>query len=179
MKFSEAEEILLGFVDDPSLIRHCRTVSMVMKAYAQLLGEDTEEWAIAGLLHDADYQKYPEKHPNIIVNLLRERNENKIAHAISAHYTKWGQCYDSDLAKYLLAVDELTGFIIATSLMRPTRLEGMTPKSVIKKLKTKGFAAGVDRDEIYKSMEIANLDLDKHIVFIISVLQNQQSLLEL
>ena len=171
MTISEAEIILNDFVDEPSLIRHCQSVSIVMKAYATELGENTEEWAVTGLLHDADYEKYPDQHPNIIVNFLNERKEQKIAHAISAHFTKWGQTYDSELDKYLLAVDELTGFIIAASLMRPTRLEGMSPKSVKKKLKTKGFAAGVDRDEIYKSLEIADLELDTHISFIISVLQ--------
>lgn len=179
MEFIEAEKILEKFVDEPSLIRHCRSVSIVMRAYALQLGEDAEEWSIAGLLHDADYEKYPDKHPDIIVSLLREKEENRIAHAISAHYTKWGQSYDTMLDKYLLAVDELTGFIIAASLMRPTKLEGMKPKSVKKKLKTKGFAAGVDRDEIYKSLEIADLDLDTHISFIISVLQNHQSELDL
>ncbi len=171
MKFIEAEEILKNFVKEESLIRHCYSVSIVMRSYAEHLGEDSEIWAVTGLLHDADYEKYPDKHPNIIVNLLEERGEGLIAHAISAHYTKWGKTYDSLLDKYLLAVDELTGFIIAASLMRPTGLDGMKPKSVKKKLKTKGFAAGVDRDEIYKSMEIANLDLDSHISFIISVLQ--------
>jgi putative nucleotidyltransferase with HDIG domain len=128
MKYLEAEEVLNEFLDDPSLIRHCKSVSIVMRAYANKLGEDEEEWAIAGLLHDADYEKYPEDHPKLIVDLLEKKNEMKIAHAISAHYTKWGKSYDTALDKYLLAVDELTGFIIAASLMRPTRLEGMKPK---------------------------------------------------
>lgn len=150
-----------------------------MKAYAEKLGEDVEIWAIAGLLHDADYEKYPDKHPNIIVDLLEKKGEQYIAHAISAHYTKWGKSYDSLLDKYLLAVDELTGFIIAASLMRPTRLDGMSPKSVKKKLKTKGFAAGVDRDEIRLSLEISGLELDEHIKFIISVLQENADKLEL
>lgn len=177
MNIIEAEKILGEFIDDPSLKKHCRSVSIVMKAYAEKLGEDTGEWEVAGLLHDADYEKYPDQHPQVIVKLLREKGEDKIAHAISAHYTKWGQTYDNLLDKYLLAVDELTGFIIAASLMRPTRLDGMSPKSVKKKLKTKGFAAGVDRDEIYKSLEIAELELDEHIMFIINVLQkNQESL---
>lgn len=179
MEFKEAENIFKELVEDPSLVRHCYSVSIVMKAYAEKLNEDTEEWAVAGLLHDADYEKYPDKHPNIIVGLLREKGEVKIAHAISAHYTKWGMTYDNLLDKYLLAVDELTGFIIAASLMRPTGLEGMEPKSVRKKLKTKGFAAGVDRDEIYKSLEIAGLELDQHISVIISVLQENKSSLGL
>lgn len=179
MKISEAEEILRNFVDEPSLMRHCLSVSIVMKAYAKELAEDEEEWAVAGLLHDADYEKHPDQHPNLIVNLLREKGESKIAHAISAHYTKWGQSYETNLDKYLLAVDEMTGFIIAASMMRPTGLEGMEPKSVLKKLKTKGFAAGVDRDEIYKSLEIAGLEMNKHISFIISVLHQHSKMLNL
>ena len=179
LKFNEAEEILNRFIDEESLRRHCYSVSMVMRAYAESLGENAEIWAVTGLLHDADYEKYPDEHPNIIVKLLEEKGENIIAYAISAHYTKWGKTYEALLEKYLLAVDELTGFIIAASLMRPTGLDGMTPKSVKKKLKTKGFAAGVDRDEIYKSLEIANLDLDAHISFIISVLQNNIDQLKL
>ena len=175
MKFSEAEIILKDLVSDHSLLKHCYSVSAVMRSYAEQLGEDQEEWAVAGLLHDADYQKYPDKHPGVIVGMLNNMGESKIAHAISAHYTRWGQSYDNKLDKYLLAVDELTGFIIAVSLMRPTGLEGMKPKSVKKKLKTKGFAAGVDRDEIYKSLEIAALDLDEHINFIISSLQDNQA----
>lgn len=73
-----------------SLLRHARTVELVMEAYAAKLGEDTEEWAAAGLLHDADYQAYPDQHPHVIVKLLREQGEEAIAHAISAHYTHWG-----------------------------------------------------------------------------------------
>ena len=179
MDYPEAQAILNEFVKGENLQRHCYSVSYVMKAYADKLGEDQEEWAIAGLLHDADYEKYPENHPDLIVQLLRERGEHKIAHAISAHYTKWGQSYDNKLDKYLLAVDELTGFIIAASLMRPSGLDGMSPKSVKKKLKTRGFAAGVDRDEIYKSLEIADIDLDTHISFIISVLQDKHKELDL
>jgi putative nucleotidyltransferase with HDIG domain len=174
MIFSEAEMILKDLVKEQSLLKHCYSVSAVMRSYAAKLGEDQEEWAVAGLLHDADYEKYPEKHPNVIVELLEKRGEGKIAHAISAHYTKWRKDYTNELDKYLLAVDELTGFIIAASLMRPTGLDDMKPKSVRKKLKTKGFAAGVDRDEIYKSLEIAGLDLDEHIGFIIRSLQDSK-----
>jgi len=179
MDYPEAQSILEELVKEENLKRHCYSISFVMKAYAEKLGEDPEEWAVAGLLHDADYEKYPEQHPDLIVKLLREKGEYKIAHAISAHYTKWGQSYDNKLDKYLLAVDELTGLIIAASLMRPSGLDGMSPKSVKKKLKSKGFAAGVDRDEIYKSLGIAGLDLDTHISFIISVLQDKQKELDL
>jgi predicted hydrolase (HD superfamily) len=144
-----------------------------------VLNEDLDAWYVTGLLHDADYEKYPEEHPGIIVSLMRERGEPEIAHAISAHHTRWGQTYDTNLDKFLLAVDELTGFIVAVSYMRPTRMEGMSVSSVVKKLKTKGFAEGVDRFEIDEGIRIAELDKDKHIEFIIQVLSKNQALLGL
>lgn len=158
-------------VDSESLRRHCLSVSMVMEAYAKKLGHDAEQWAVTGLLHDADYEKFPEQHPNIIVNQLRERGEEEIAHAISAHHTSWGVPYNSTLDKALLACDELTGFVVAASLIRPTRMDGMKVKSVTKKLKTKTFAAGVEREEVYKGAELFEVDIREHIAFIIQVLQ--------
>jgi predicted hydrolase (HD superfamily) len=150
-----------------------------MKAYAAAMDQDQEQWAITGLLHDADYEKYPDQHPDIIVKLMVESGEPLIAHAISAHHTRWGKSYDSLLDSYLLAVDELTGFIIAVSLMRPTRIVGLTPSSVVKKLKTKGFAAAVDRDEIENGIRIAGLDRDTHIQFIIDALTTHKEELDL
>lgn len=162
-----------------SLLRHARTVELVMEAYATKLGEDVEEWAIAGLLHDADYQAYPEQHPNVIVELLREKGEDKIAHAISAHYTKWGVTYVTLLDKALLACDEITGFIVACAQIRPQRLEGLEVKSVVKRLGQKSFAASVDRDEVRIGAELFGVDLKEHIQFIIKVLQKHQDELQL
>src|SRR4051812_20283550 len=107
MTRTEAQQILESMTKGASLLRHMRTVELVMEAYANKLGESTEEWAVTGLLHDADYEAFPDQHPNIIVDKLREMGETKIAHAISAHYTKWGVSYDTTLDKALLAVDEL------------------------------------------------------------------------
>jgi putative nucleotidyltransferase with HDIG domain len=179
MTRDEAREIFNNLIENDSLRRHCRSVELVMEAYARALGEDEEVWGNAGLLHDADYEKYPDQHPKVIVKILEDLGEKAVAHAISAHYTHWGMTYDSRLDKYLLAVDELTGFIIAASLMRPTRLDGLTPSSVVKKLKTKGFASGVDRDEIDKGIALAGLDRDAHIRFIIEVLYNRREELNL
>jgi len=179
MTRQEARTIFDGMVESDSLKRHCHSVELVMEAYANSLGEDAEQWAVAGLLHDADYEKYPDQHPEVIVKILRERNEPEIAHAVSAHYTRWGKSYDNLIDKYLLAVDELTGFIVAASLMRPAKIEGLTPSSVIKKLKTKGFAAGVDREEIEKGILLAGLDRDQHIQFIINVLYDHRDELSL
>ena len=152
---------------------------LVMEAYANQLGEDPDEWACTGMLHDADYEKYPEEHPNRIVAMLREKEENKIAHAISAHYTKWNVSYDTLLDKALLACDELTGFIVACCQVRPEGIETLTAKSVKKKLKQKSFAAKVERDEIEKGVELMGVDMTEHITFIIDVLRKNREELEI
>jgi len=145
-----------------------------MEAYAEKFSEDPDEWAIAGMLHDADYEKYPGDHPNRIVALLREKGEEKIAHAISAHYTKWEVPYKTTLDKALLACDELTGFIVACCQVRPDGIETLTAKSVKKKLKQKSFAAKVERDEIAAGVEMLGVDMTKHITFIIDVLKKHR-----
>ncbi|HEY0655431.1 MAG TPA: HD domain-containing protein [Chryseosolibacter sp.] len=172
---SQAREILADLTKNPSLLRHMRTVELVMEAYAEKLGENKEEWAVAGLLHDADYEAYPDQHPNVIVKKLREMGEEKIAHAISAHYTKWNVPYTNSLDKALLAVDELTGFIVACSQVRPDGISTLEPKSVLKRLKDKGFAAKVDREEVQKGAALFGVDMTEHIQFIIDVLQRNKS----
>jgi predicted hydrolase (HD superfamily) len=174
MTRTEARVILNELTTNPSLLRHMRSVELVMEAYAEKLGEDKEEWAIAGMLHDADYEAYPEKHPAVIVERLRKLNENKIAHAISAHYTKWNVPYTNLLDKALLACDELTGFIIACCQVRPDGIASLEPKSVIKKLKDKSFAAKVERDEVYIGAEMLGVEFTAHINFIVSVLRRHK-----
>ena len=136
MTREEAKKILTEYTKGESLLRHARSVELVMEAYANKLGEDPEVWAVTGMLHDADYEAFPDQHPNIIVNLLKEKDEEMIAHAISAHYTKWGVSYDTLLDKALLACDEITGFIIACCHVRPEGIDTLTSKSVKKKIKT-------------------------------------------
>ena len=179
MNRQEAREILLSMTEGASLLRHARTVELVMEAYAAKFGEDVDEWAITGMLHDADYEKFPKEHPNRIVGELRERGEEKIAHAISAHYTKWNVPYDSLLDKALLACDELTGFIVACCHVRPEGIATLTAKSVKKKLKQLSFAAKVERDEINKGVELLDVDPTDHINFIIAVLQRNKEELEI
>ncbi len=179
MERAKAEQIFVEMIENTSLQRHCRSVSMVMEAYAKKYGEDENQWAIAGLLHDADYEKYPEEHPNIIVKMLEEEGEKELAHAISAHYTKWGVPYISRLDKALLACDELTGFIVACALIRPQRMEGLKVKSVKKKFKNPKFAAGVERDEVLKGVELLEVDFGEHIQFIIDVLYENRAALDL
>ena len=173
----EARTILEELTKSQSLLRHMRTIELVMEAYAEKFGEDQEQWAIAGLLHDADYEAFPDQHPNVIVQKLREMGEENIAHAISAHYTKWNVPYNSLLDKALLACDELTGLIVACCQVRPDGITSLETKSVIKKLKDKGFAAKVDRDEVYQGVALMGVDLSDHISFIIDVLKkNRQEL---
>ena len=179
INLKQAREILHEMVESPSLRKHCLSVSLVMQYYAEQYAEDPEEWAVTGLLHDADYEKYPDQHPNVIVEKLREMGEEKIAHAISAHYTHWGVAYETNLDKALLAVDELTGFIIACALVRPTKIVGMKPKSVRKKLKDKNFAAKVERSEIEAGVELLGVELNEHIAFIIAALEKHKEELDL
>lgn len=172
MDFASAEAILHDMTKGAGLLGHAYAVAAVMAAYARHYGEDEQQWRIAGLLHDADYETWPEQHPQPIVALLREAGEEDIAYAISAHYSKWGVEYRSRLDKALLACDELTGFIVAASLVRPTGIDDMPVKSVKKKLKDKHFAASVDRNEVYTGVELLGRGLDEHIQFIIDVLKN-------
>jgi predicted hydrolase (HD superfamily) len=171
---SEARTLLESMTKGASLLRHARTIELVMEAYAEKLGEDKEAWAIAGMLHDADYEAYPEKHPHMIVEKLRTLGEESIAHAISAHYTKWNVPYETLLDKALLACDELTGFIVACCQVRPDGITSLETKSVVKKLKDKGFAAKVERDEVYKGAELLGVDMNEHISFIIEVLRRNK-----
>jgi predicted hydrolase (HD superfamily) len=171
----QARQILADLTKSASLLRHMRTVELVMEAYAEKLGEDKTEWAITGLLHDADYEAYPDQHPDVIVEKLLKMGEEKIAHAISAHYTKWNVPYTNQLDKALLAVDELTGFIVACSQVRPDGISTLEPKSVIKRLKDKGFAAKVERDEVQKGVALFGVDLTEHIQFIIDVLKKNKT----
>lgn len=170
----EAWEHLTEWTETDALRRHARAVEVVMRAAAVKYGAgegDVEQWGIAGMLHDADYEKWPDDHPAIIVGWLRERDEEPIAHAISAHYTKWGVSYDSILDRALLACDELTGFIGACCLVRPEGIHTLKPKSVKKKLKDKRFAAKVERDEVHAGIELLSADLTDHISFIIEALR--------
>src|SRR5579871_1128880 len=171
MTRTEAQALLQSMTKSESLLRHMRTVEVVMEAYANKLGQNADQWAIAGLLHDADYEAFPDQHPNIIVEKMRALGEHEIAHAISAHYTHWNVSYDTLLDKALLACDELTGFIVACCQVRPDGITSLEPKSVIKKLKDKGFAAKVDRFEVNKGAELFGVEMTEHIAFIIETLK--------
>lgn len=177
MTIDEAKVILYEMTKTESLRKHAHTVSVVMRAMATKFGEDEDQFEVTGLLHDADYEAHPEEHPKVITARLEELGEPEIAHAIAGHYTVWNVPRNSMLDKCIVAADELTGFIVAASLVRPTGLEGMKAKSVRKKLKTKTFAAKVDRDEVQRGADLIGMELNELIVFIIEVLsQNAEEL---
>lgn len=171
----DAWTLLCEWTPSERLRIHARSVELVMRDLAARCGEDVEAWGLAGLLHDADYDTWPEEHPKRIVAWLRERGEEAVAHAVSAHYTKWGVPYDTLLSKALLASDELTGFVVACALIRPDRLETLEPKSVKKRLKSPAFAAGVDRGEVAEGlrmlMEAVGGTEDEHLARIIAALK--------
>ena len=169
-----AWELLLEWTPSEALRRHARAVEEVMRAAAARYGgpdADPEAWGIAGMLHDADYDRWPDEHPARIVAWLRDRGEEAIAHAISAHYTGWGVPHESDLDKALLACDELTGFVGACCLVRPGGIHTLEPRSVKKKLKDKGFAAKVERAEVRAGAELLGVDLGDHVQFVIEALR--------
>jgi predicted hydrolase (HD superfamily) len=178
MTREQARDLLFSMTKTDSLRRHARTVELVMEALGEKMGEDKEAYAITGLLHDADYEQYPDQHPHIIVDKLNQMGNHDIAHAIAGHYTKWDVPRVSMMDKCIVAADELTGFIVAVALIRPTKIEGIKVKSVMKKFKTKTFAAKVERDEVLKGADLIGWELRDLIEFIIKVLQaNKEELL--
>jgi predicted hydrolase (HD superfamily) len=169
-----AQQKVLEWTRDPSLLRHMRSVELVMRAAAHRYGggeADVERWGIAGLLHDADYECFPDEHPRRIVAWLEDAGEAEIAHAVACHYTKWGGSHDTAMDKALLACDELTGFIIACCRVRPDGIATLAPPSVMKKLKDRSFAAKVDREEIAAGCQMLGAALADHIQFVISALR--------
>lgn len=165
---------LNSWTSNPSLLNHARAVEIAMrKAAARYGGADADEeaWGIAGLLHDADYDQWPEEHPRRIVQWLRDQGEEQLAHAVGAHNTQLGVPYVTPMDKALAACDELAGFVVACCLVRPDGIGSLEPKSVKKKLKDKAFAAKVNRDEIRRGAELLGVDLDEHIGFVIEALK--------
>jgi predicted hydrolase (HD superfamily) len=170
----QAREKLYEWTKSDALRTHARAIEIAMRAAALRYGAgetDVEAWGIAGLLHDADYEQWPDEHPNRIVAWLREQGEKCIAHAVSCHLTKWQVPYETPLDRALLACDELTGFIGACCFVRPDGIYSLTPESVKKKLKDKSFAAKVDRGEIRAGLELLGVDFGEHTQFLIEALK--------
>lgn len=174
MNREEAFNLLKEYVKKDSLIKHSLAVESSMIAYANHFDENVEKWSVAGLLHDIDFEMYPEEHPYKGLEILKEKGiEEDIILAIKGHGKK-EEDRDSLMAKTLYAVDELSSFVVASALVRPTKFEGLKPKSVKKKLKTKSFAEAVDREQIKESAENINMDMIEHINIVIEGLQNRE-----
>jgi len=173
MKRTEALELLYEYTKGESLRKHALAVEAAMRAYARHYGEDEEAWAVVGLLHDFDYEMYPEfpDHPTKGSEILKERGlPEDLRTAILSHVPRMQIPRQSRLAQHLFACDELCGFITAAALVRPGRLSGMEPSSVKKKLKDKAFARSVSREDILKGTEEAGLDLTEHIRFVVAAM---------
>jgi len=170
----EAWALLCEWTPSEALRKHARAVELVMRAAAHRYGRgaaDEERFGLAGMLHDADYDRWPDEHPRRIVAWLVARGEPEIAHAVSAHYTGWGVPYESALDRALLGCDELTGFVGACALVRPDGIASLEAKSVLKKLKDKGFAAKVERAEVVRGAELLGVELAPHVQFVIEALR--------
>lgn len=170
----EAWELLCEYTKGDSLRKHALAVEAVMRAYARRFNEDEEQWGITGMLHDFDYEMYPDPpdHPMKGAEVLKERGySEEIRRAILGHANYTGVARDSLLARALYASDELTGFVVACALVRPNGIWDLESKSVKKKLKDKAFARTVNRDEVYEGAQELNVDLGQHIDFIIAALR--------
>jgi len=175
MTREDAWELLCEYTKSDSLRNHGLAVEAVMRKYARQLGQDQEIWSIVGLLHDFDYEMYPDApdHPLKGSEILAARGySEEIRRAILGHANYTGVPRDTLLARALYACDELTGFVVACSLVRPSGIWDLEARSVRKKLKDKAFARTVNRNEVYEGTIEFEVDLDQHIDFIISALRD-------
>lgn len=171
---AKAEELLKNHVKDDYQLLHAFMVASAMKAYAEKMGEDRELWYITGLLHDLDYEEFPKEHPMRSIHWLSEEDvPEELVQAIEAHaYQITGVEPETSLASALISVDELSGFLYAYFLMRPTGFEGMKATKVVKKLKDPTFAAKISRKDIYYGVEKLGVDLEDHMAFLIQVFKS-------
>lgn len=176
MNREQAWELLNEYTKNDSLIKHALAVEAAMRYYAGKMNQDEERWAAIGLLHDFDYERFPNPpdHTREGAKILREKGYDEDFIACVLSHADWNaREYPRNTPdrKVLAAVDELCGFITACALVRPERLEGMKPKSVKKKMKAKAFAAAVSREDIVRGAELLEMDLDEHIANCIEALQ--------
>ena len=168
-----AWELLTRHTTQPGLIGHALAVEAAMRWHARTLGADEELWGCTGLLHDFDWEIHPtlEQHPAEGAPLLRDAGwPEVVVRAIQAHAPHSGVRPETDLERHLFACDELAGFVVAVARMRPEHFGGMTPRSVKKKLKTPGFAAGVSREDVARGCELIGTELDQHVANVIEAL---------
>jgi putative nucleotidyltransferase with HDIG domain len=171
----EAWALVEEWVASDSLRKHLLGVEAAMRAYARRWGEDEELYAVTGLLHDLDYERHPDLetgHPRKALALFEEKGyPRELIDAVAGHAEFMGVPRETRMAKTLYAVDELSGFVAACALVRPTGIEGLTPKSVKKKLKQPSFAAGVNREEVRAGAEELGVDFDEHVAFVIEAME--------
>lgn len=180
MTREEGLRLVREYISNEALIQHLLSVEAAMRHYARLNDADIEQWGLTGLLHDFDYERWPDPrdHTREGAKALRELGvDDEIVGAIlsHAHWNLDEYPRDTPLRKTLFAVDELCGFIYACALVRPERLVGLTPKSVKKKLKTKAFAAAVSREDVHSGAELLGLPLDDHISNCVAAMQAVQN----
>jgi putative nucleotidyltransferase with HDIG domain len=183
MTRDEAWQLFCEWTPSESLRRHVLAVEACMRAYARKLGEDEERWGLVGLLHDLDYERYPDLHTGhpryALAELERLGFPPDMVRAVASHADYLEVSRDSPMEKTLFAVDELSGFVMACAYVRPQGIEGLTPKSVKKKMKTLAFAAAVDRDALLIGAEQLGVDFDEHVAFVVSALQPEAETLGL
>jgi putative nucleotidyltransferase with HDIG domain len=175
----DAWNLFCEWTESDSLRKHVLGVEAAMRAYAREFGEDEEKWAVTGIVHDLDYERYPDLgtgHPRIALEELPKLGyPEDVVEAVAGHATFLGVPRKTRMAKTLFAVDELSGFIQACAYVRPTGIHGMTPKSVKKKLKQPSFAAAVDRDEVYQAAEELGVDFDEHVRKVIAAMEERST----
>jgi putative nucleotidyltransferase with HDIG domain len=173
----ESWTLFCEWTQSDSLRRHVLAVEAAMRAYARRFGEDEELWGVTGLLHDLDYERYPDLetgHPrHAIAELERLGYPEEVVRGVASHADFLGVPRETPMEKALFAVDELTGFIAAVAYVRPEGIHGMTPKSVRKKMKQPSFAAAVDRDELRAGAEGLGVDFDEHVAFVVAALEER------
>jgi putative nucleotidyltransferase with HDIG domain len=179
----EAWNLLTEWVASPSLRRHALAVEAAMRAYAPRFAGDVELWGATGLLHDLDYERYPsleDGHPRYAIKELERLGyPPELVRAVASHADFLEVARETPMEKTLYAVDELSGFLLACAYVRPEGLDGMTPKSVKKKLTQASFAAAVNRDELRHGAEELGVDFDEHLTFVIAALaERSDELLE-
>jgi putative nucleotidyltransferase with HDIG domain len=176
MNRADAFALLNEYVKNPSLVRHCLSVEAAMRAYARKLGHDEETWGVVGLLHDFDYERWsdPADHPLKGSEILHQRGaSDEIITAILSHADYLADRFPRDtvLKKGLYACDEITGLVMATAILRPAGIADLTASSVKKKMKDKGFARGVNRDDVTRGAADFGVELDTHIQFVIDAMK--------
>jgi putative nucleotidyltransferase with HDIG domain len=180
MKRQEAYDLLCTYTKSDALRKHALAVEAAVSAYAGKLGGDREEWSVVGLLHDFDYEMYPQfpDHPMKGSELLKERGlSEELRRTILSHVPETNVPRETPLAKALFACDELAGFIMAVAMIRPNKIADLEVSSVKKKLKDKAFARAVSREDIQKGAEELGVPLDEHIGFVIAALKERAAAL--